>query len=90
MSLKKKLIKRTGIQRWNISILTMKDFGKAMKHLKVFGKNALDEKKKLFKELSLIAVAFAHAQKDELSIGIGMLGRALEKLGTFSFYLSFN
>ncbi len=29
-----------------------------------------------------MAVAFAHAQRDELSIGIGMLSRALEKLGT--------
>ena len=26
-------------------ILTMNDFGKVMKHLKVFGKNALAEKK---------------------------------------------
>ncbi|MCZ6583554.1 MAG: DUF309 domain-containing protein, partial [Thaumarchaeota archaeon] len=28
------------------------------------------------------AVAYAHAQEDELSIGIGMLSRVLEKLGT--------
>ena len=29
-----------------------------------------------------MSVAFAHAQKDDLSIGIGMLRRVLEKLGT--------
>ncbi len=29
-----------------------------------------------------MAVAFAHAQKDELGIGLGMLRRVLEKLGT--------
>ena len=33
-----------------IFILTMNDFGKVMKLLKVFGNNVLDEKKKSFKE----------------------------------------
>ena len=30
----------------------------------------------------MFAVAFAHAQEDDLRIGIGMLKRVLEKLGT--------
>ena len=30
----------------------------------------------------MVAVAFAHAQEDDLRIGIGMLKRVLEKLGT--------
>ena len=29
-----------------------------------------------------MAVAFAHAQKNDYLIGLGMLGRAMEKLGT--------
>ena len=38
--------------------------------------------KELVQGIILIAVAFAHEQENEESIGIGMLGRALEKLGT--------
>jgi len=38
--------------------------------------------KQLVQGILLFAVAFAHAQEDELSIGIGMLSRVLEKLGT--------
>ena len=45
-------------------------------------KKCFGREKELVQGIILIAVAFAHAQKDELSIGIGMLSRALEKLGT--------
>lgn len=45
-------------------------------------KKCFGREKELVQGIILIAVAFAHAQRDELSIGIGMLGRALEKLGT--------
>jgi len=38
--------------------------------------------KELVQGIILVAVAFAHEQANEESIGIGMLGRALEKLGT--------
>ena len=38
--------------------------------------------KELVQGIILVAVAFAHEQENEESIGIGMLGRALEKLGT--------
>ena len=37
--------------------------------------------KELVQGIILVAVAFAHQQENEESIGIGMLGRALEKLG---------
>ena len=45
-------------------------------------KKCFGREKELVQGIILIAVAFAHAQKDERSIGIGMLSRALEKLGT--------
>ena len=45
-------------------------------------KKCFGREKELVQGIILIAVAFAHAQKDELNIGIGMLSRALEKLGT--------
>ena len=70
-------------------ILTMNDFGKAMRHLKVYGKKCFGREKELVQGIILVAVAFAHAQKDELSIGIGMLGRVLE-IRYVSFNLSFN
>ena len=38
--------------------------------------------KELVQGIILVAVAFAHEQANEESIGVGMLGRALEKLGT--------
>ena len=45
-------------------------------------KQCYGREKEILQGIILIAVAFAHAQEDELSIGVGMLGRALEKLGT--------
>lgn len=44
-------------------------------------KKCYGKEKELVQGIILLAVAFAHRQKDESSIGIGMLGRALEKLG---------
>ncbi len=38
--------------------------------------------KELVQGIILVAVAFAHEQENEESIGVGMLRRALEKLGT--------
>ena len=38
--------------------------------------------KELVQGIILVAVAFAHEQENEESIGIGMLSRALKKLGT--------
>ncbi|NOS62675.1 MAG: DUF309 domain-containing protein [Nitrosarchaeum sp.] len=44
-------------------------------------KKCYGKEKELVQGIILLAVAFAHGQKNENSIGIGMLGRALEKLG---------
>ncbi|MBL7001444.1 MAG: DUF309 domain-containing protein [Nitrosopumilus sp.] len=44
-------------------------------------KQCFGREKEVVQGIILLAVAFAHAQKDELSIGIGMLSRVLEKLG---------
>ncbi|MBT8252329.1 MAG: DUF309 domain-containing protein, partial [Nitrosopumilus sp.] len=38
--------------------------------------------KELVQGIILVAVAFAHQQENEENIGIGMLSRALEKLGS--------
>lgn len=45
-------------------------------------KKCFGREKELVQGIILIAVSFAHAQKNELTIGVGMLSRALEKLGT--------
>ena len=45
-------------------------------------KKSFGREKKIIQGILLFAVAFAHAQEDELSIGVGMLSRVLEKLGT--------
>ena len=44
-------------------------------------KKCIGREKELVQGIILLAVAFAHAQKNEDRIGIGMLQRALEKLG---------
>ena len=44
-------------------------------------KKCYGKEKELVQGIILLAVAFAHRQKNENSIGIGMLGHALEKLG---------
>ena len=45
-------------------------------------KECYGREKELVQGIILLAVAFAHAQKNDYLIGLGMLGRALEKLGT--------
>ena len=45
-------------------------------------KQCFGREKEIVNGIILFAVAFAHAQEDELRIGIGMLHRVLEKLGT--------
>jgi len=44
-------------------------------------KKCTGREKELVQGIILLAVAFAHAQKNEDSIGIGMLQRSLDKLG---------
>lgn len=45
-------------------------------------KQCFGREKEILQGIILFAVAFAHAQEDELSIGIGILHRVLEKLGS--------
>jgi len=45
-------------------------------------KQCFGREKEIVQGILLFAVAFAHAQEDELRIGVGMLHRVLEKLGT--------
>ena len=45
-------------------------------------KQCFGREKELVQGIILVAVAYAHAQANELSIGVAMLTRALEKLGS--------
>lgn len=45
-------------------------------------KECYGREKELVQGIILLAVAFAHSQKNDNSIGLGMLDRSLEKLGT--------
>jgi len=45
-------------------------------------KQCFGREKELVQGIILMAVAFAHAQKNDINIGIGMLRRVLDKLGT--------
>jgi hypothetical protein len=47
-------------------------------------KKCYGEEKEVVQGIILVAVAFAHSQKNDDIIGIGMLGRALEKIGDFT------
>ncbi len=40
--------------------------------------------KEVIQGIILVAVAFAHSQKNDDSVGLGMFGRALEKIGDFT------
>ncbi len=46
-------------------------------------KKCSGREKEVIQGLILVAVAFAHSQKNNDSIGLGMFGRALEKIGDF-------
>ena len=45
-------------------------------------KQCYGREKELVQGIILLAVAFAHCQKNDYQIGLGMLDRAMEKLGT--------
>ena len=47
-------------------------------------KKCYGEEKELLQGIILVAVAFAHCQKNDEKIGIGMLGRALKKIGNYT------
>jgi len=42
------------------------------------------QEKEVIQGIILVAVAFAHSQKNNNSVGLGMFGRALEKIGDFT------
>jgi predicted metal-dependent hydrolase len=47
-------------------------------------KKCSGREKEVIQGIILVAVAFAHSQKNNDSIGLGMFGRALEKIGDFT------
>ncbi len=47
-------------------------------------KKCSGREKQVVQGIILVAVAFAHSQKNDDKIGIGMFGRALEKIGDFT------
>jgi len=47
-------------------------------------KKCYGREKEVVQGIILVAVAFAHSQKNDNAIGIGMFGRALQKIGDFS------
>ena len=47
-------------------------------------KKCSGREKEVIQGIILVAVAFAHSQKNDDSIGLGMFGRALEKIGDFT------
>ena len=47
-------------------------------------KKCYGQEKQVIQGIILVAVAFAHSQKNDNAVGIGMFGRALEKIGDFS------
>ena len=53
-------------------------------------KQCFGREKEILQGIILFAVAFAHAQEDELSIGIGMLHRVLEQIRNLTIHVSFN
>lgn len=46
-------------------------------------KKCYGSEKEVIQGIILVAVAFAHSQKNDDTIGLGMFGRALEKIGDF-------
>ena len=47
-------------------------------------KKCYGREKEVVQGIILLAVSFAHAQKNDEAIGIGMLSRALEKIGDYT------
>lgn len=47
-------------------------------------KQCAGAEKLLLQGIILVAVAFAHSQKDDAAVGINMFGRALEKIGGYT------
>ena len=59
-------------------------FWEAHEALEGVWKKCNGKEKEMVQGIILVAVAFAHSQKNDDDIGIGMLERALEKIGDYS------
>lgn len=75
-----KIEKEAGIKD-GIFYFNSERFWESHESLEGAWKQCFGREKELVQGIILLAVAFAHQQKNEHRIGIGMLGRALEKLG---------
>jgi predicted metal-dependent hydrolase len=76
-----KIIKETGIKD-GIFYFNNERFWECHEAFEGVWKECYGREKELVQGIILLAVAFAHSQKNDYLIGLGMLGRALEKLGT--------
>jgi hypothetical protein len=76
-----KIIKETGIKD-GIFYFNNERFWECHEAFEGVWKECNGREKELVQGIILLAVAFAHSQKNDYLIGLGMLGRALEKLGT--------
>ena len=78
--IEEKIEKEEGIKD-GIFYFNNERFWESHESLEGVWKKCYGTEKELVQGIILLAVAFAHKQKDENRIGVGMLGRALEKLG---------
>lgn len=78
--IEEKIEKEEGIKD-GIFYFNNERFWESHESLEGVWKKCYGTEKELVQGIILLAVAFAHRQKDENRIGVGMLGRALEKLG---------
>lgn len=78
--IEEKIEKEEGIKD-GIFYFNNERFWESHESLEGVWKKCYGAEKELVQGIILLAVAFAHKQKDENRIGVGMLGRALEKLG---------
>jgi predicted metal-dependent hydrolase len=75
-----KIEKETGIKD-GIFYFNNERFWECHESFEGVWKECYGREKELVQGIILLAVAFAHSQKNDFLIGLGMLGRALEKLG---------
>ena len=76
-----KIEKETGIKD-GIFYFNHERFWESHEAFEGVWKDCYGREKEIVQGIILLAVAFAHSQKDDYLIGLGMLGRALEKLGS--------
>jgi predicted metal-dependent hydrolase len=75
-----KIVKETGIKD-GVFYFNNERFWECHEAFEGVWKECYGREKELVQGIILLAVAFAHSQKNDYLIGLGMLSRALEKLG---------